>query len=132
MINLRATTPASQMHRGRALLWIAEEEVARLTALVLRHSGYSVERVGSSRELETGVARPDVTLVVLSTVGTADAEESLGGFRPAANRRYGLVALVAGDLSGARAAGADRVVSLPFDPATLADELGAALDARTG
>jgi DNA-binding response OmpR family regulator len=131
MINLRAADPTSQTHRGRALLWIAEEEVARLTALVLRHSGFSVERVASSRELETGVARPDVTLVVLSTVGGTDATESLGGFRPAADRRYGLVALVAGDPTGARAAGADRAVSLPFDPATLADELGAAVNGRS-
>ena len=43
---------------------------------------------------------------------------------------YALVALVDGITSGARAAGADCVVSVPFDPTTLADELLAAVGER--
>ena len=130
MIRL-ATDPAAVMpHRGRALLWIAEEEVARLTALLLRHHGFTAERVASPRELATAAARLGVSLVVLSAVGTDDPVDALGGFEPAAERDYALVALVDGNLAGARAAGADRVVPLPFDPATLADELIGAVDER--
>ncbi|MEZ4588445.1 MAG: response regulator [Gemmatimonadales bacterium] len=132
MINLAESDPAKVPHRGRALLLIAEEGVARLTALVLRHSGFTVERVGSVRELESGANRLGVSLVVLSAVGTDDPEDALGGLRVEPGRAWGLVALVAGDGSGAEAAGADRVVSLPLDPATFADDLLAAADREVG
>ncbi len=129
MINLNTADRPSIPHRGRALLWIPDEDVARLTALLLRHAGFTVERIGSARELESGSRRLGVTLVVLSSVGSAVPEGALGGFEPATGRDYAVVALVRGDGTGARAAGADRVVSLPFDPATLSDELlGAVAD----
>jgi DNA-binding response OmpR family regulator len=128
MINLQAADGPPTMHRGRALLWIADEEVARVTALVLRHSGFSVERAAGPAELASGAGRLGVTLVVVSVVGGTDPATALGGFVPAPARGYGLVALVAGDPTGVRAAGADRVVPLPFDPATLADELLAATE----
>jgi DNA-binding response OmpR family regulator len=131
MIRL-ASDAATMPHRGRALLWIADEEVARLTALVLRHHGFMAERVSSPRELATGAERLGVSLVVLSAVGSADPADALAGFTPGPERSYALVALVAGDPTGARAAGADRVVPLPFDPATLADELVGAVDERQG
>jgi len=128
MINLADAGPARVPHRGRALLLIADEGVARLTALVLRHSGFTVERVTSMQELEDGTNRLGVSLVVLSVVGTSDPKEALGGLPIDPGRSWGLVALVAGDGSGAQAAGADRVVSLPLDPATFADDLLAAAD----
>ncbi len=130
---IRLSSDAATMpHRGRALLWIADEEVARLTALLLRHHGFTAERVSSPRELATGAERLGVSLVVLSAAGSADPADALAGFTPAPERSYALVALVSGDLTGARAAGADRVVSLPFDPATLADELVGAVDGPRG
>jgi len=133
MINLAAAGQGASMpHRGRALLWIADEEVARLTALLLRHAGFTVERVTSARELSTGASRLGISLVVMSAVGTSAADEALGGFAPAADRAYALVVLVTGEGSGASLAGADRVLTLPFDPATLADELLAAADERAG
>jgi len=130
MINLSAGQGSSMPHRGRALLWIADEEVARLTALLLRHAGFTVERVSSARELSTGASRLGISLVVMSAAGTAVRAEALGGFEPAGARDYALVVLVSGDSSGATGAGADRVLTLPFDPATLADELLAAANER--
>jgi len=132
MINLTAAQGTSMPHRGRALLWIADEEVARLTALLLRHAGFTVERVTSARELSTGASRLGISLVVMSAVGTSAVDEALGGFAPAPDRGYALVVLVTGEPSGAALAGADRVLTLPFDPATLADELLAATDERAG
>jgi DNA-binding response OmpR family regulator len=130
MINLTVAAEASIQHRGRALLWIAAEDTARLAALLLRHAGFTVERVRSASELGSGAGRLGVTLVVLSAAGDSDPAAALGGFAPDPNRAYALVALVDGDPAGARAAGADRVLTVPFDPATLSDELLAAVDQR--
>ena len=132
MINLHSSDRSATLSRGRAMLWIADEDVARLAALVLRHSGFTVERAGSARELQAGAGRLGIVLVVLSVLGTSDPAEALNGFAPDAGRGYGIAALVAGDPAGARAAGADRVVQLPLDPATLSDELLAAFEARAG
>lgn len=130
MISLSAADQPSMSHRGRALLWIADEDVARLAAMLLRHAGFSVERVSSSRELTTGTARLGVSLVVLTAAGSDRPEGALGGFEPDANRGYAVVALVAGDTTGAKEAGADRALTLPFDPATLSDELLGAVASR--
>ena len=132
MINLTTKGPAEMPHRGRALLWIADEDTARLAALLLRHAGFNVERVGSAREVTTGAARLGISLVMLSAPGSADPAAAFGGFVPPESRSYAVVALVDGDLTGARAAGADRVIAQPFDPATLSDEVVAAVDARLG
>jgi hypothetical protein len=61
--------------------------------------------------------------VVVVMGGTAPGTDPLGGFQPAATRRYTLVALVPGDGARARAAGADHVVTLPFDPGTFVSDL---------
>jgi hypothetical protein len=45
------------------------------------------------------------------------------GFIPKGGRDYLKVALVAGDGSAAVGAGADHVVSLPFDPGTFTAEI---------
>ncbi len=132
MINLQTAEKPSIAHRGRALLWVADEEIARLTALLLRHAGFTVERVASARELDSSSKRLGVSLVVLSTAGSAAVAGAFGGFDPPENRDYALVALVRGDPAGARAAGADRVLALPFDPATFAGELVGAVDERAG
>ena len=132
MINLGGGTAASINHRGRALLWIADESTARLAALILRHGGFTVERAGSARELTSGAGRLGVNLVVVSAPGTTDRNQAFAGFEPDPHRLYALVALIAGDTTAARAAGADRVLALPFDPATLSEELLATVAARLG
>ncbi len=130
MINLAIGHQPVIQHRGRALVWITHEDTARLAALLLRHTGFTVDRVSSPSELASHANRVDTALVVLSAPGTSDPKAALGGFVPDRNRLYALVALVDGITTGARAAGADRVVSVPFDPATLADELLAAVGER--
>jgi hypothetical protein len=130
MINITSTEQPCLLHRGRALLWVADEDIARLGALLLRHAGFAVERVSSARELGSSAARLGVTLVVLSAAGSADPAAALGGFEPDPNRSYALVVLVSGDPTGAKAAAADRVLPLPLDPATLSEELLGAVDRR--
>ena len=130
MINLGKSDRPAVSHRGRALLWIADEDTARLAAMVLRHRGFTVERVGSARELSTGASRLGVSLVVLTVAGSDRPEGAFAGFEPDPARDYAVVAMVAGNTRGASEAGADRTLILPFDPATLADDLTGAVDDR--
>jgi DNA-binding response OmpR family regulator len=132
MIYLASDVAPAMPHRGRALLAVADEDVARLVSLVLRHSGFSVERVDGPAEAARAAARAGVSLVVLSAVGRAGPDGALGDFPLEPGRPWGLAVLVAGNPEGARAAGADRVISLPLDPATLAEELLAAAESRHG
>ena len=130
MITLSGEHATGVTMRGKALVWIPDEEIARVTALLLRHAGFSVERVQSAREISVATARIGVSLVVLSTIGGTAVHAALNGFVPTPARTYAVVALVAGDPAGALAAGADHVVQLPFDPATLAAELVGAVERR--
>ena len=109
--------------RGGALVLVAEEDLARVVDLLLRHAGFTVERVGSVDDLRESTDRLGVALVVVLGGTDAAGAHPLGGFDPPAARAWRLVALVAGDGSAARAAGADRVIELPFDPGSFTAEM---------
>jgi len=109
--------------RGGALVLVAEEDVARVVALLLRHAGFAVERLGSVDGLRQAAGRLGVALVVVLGGTDAAGAHPLGGFDPPAARAWRLVALVAGDGTAARAAGADRVIELPFDPRSFTVEM---------
>jgi hypothetical protein len=64
-----------------------------------------------------------VALVLVVGGSGAAGVHPLGGFTPAAGRSYRLVALVAGDGQAARAAGADVVIQLPFDPGSFTADM---------
>lgn len=117
MVNLAAGgTSAPGSGRGSAFLLIPEEDLARIVALLLRDAGFVVTRCPTLGDLEAAAVRPDARLVVvLGGSGVAGAHP-LGGFSPAAERGYRVVALVAGNAGPAEAAGADVVLELPFDP----------------
>jgi DNA-binding response OmpR family regulator len=125
MISLGGNAPAPALHRGRAVLCVPDRELARVTALLLRHAGFTVDRSDSIPEAAEEAARVDTTLVILSVTGSPP--DPLQGFRPPANRRYTLLALVPGDGDAARAAGADLVLSLPFDPSSFSAEIMGAM-----
>lgn len=126
MISLASATGRTALPRGRAVLSAPDQELARATALLLRHAGFSVERSRSGADAEQEAARLDTTLVVLSVAGTG--AEPLEGFRPAPRRQYTLVALVPGEPGPASAAGADLVLTLPYDPAEFTSEILAVMD----
>ncbi len=122
MIDLsRRTRPAPAL-AGEAVLWLPDEDLARVASSLLRHAGFTVERVPDLTTLTDRSRGAGVSVVV--TMGSdAAGAHPLGGFEPAPGRRYTLVALVQGDGGRARAAGADHVVGLPFDPGTFANDL---------
>lgn len=126
MIDLSRRTRPVPAHAGEAVLWLPDEDLARVVASLLRHAGFAVERADDLGALAARARGPGVSVVV--TMGSdAAGAEPLGGFVPVSGRGYCLVALVQGDGARARAAGADHVVSLPFDPGTFVSDLLAVL-----
>ena len=129
MISLATSEAPRAAARGRAVLCAPDQELARATALLLRHAGFNVERAASIPEAEEEAARLDTTLVVLSVPGTA--ADPLLGFRLPAERSYALVVLVPDDPGPARTSGADLVLTLPYDPSAFRGEVLTALAERT-
>jgi hypothetical protein len=109
--------------RGEALLFVSDEDLARVVGLLLRHAGFAVQRCDTLDRLREASGGLGVTLVVV--VGGTDAAGAhpLAGFDPPVDRGFRLVALVMGDGAAARAAGADRVIELPFDPGTFTADM---------
>jgi len=127
MIDLSAAPEQpAQPFRGRALVCHPDQRVARVLTLLLRNAGFTVERPLSIAELQRAAEGIGVTLVAISNGG--DADQVLGGFLPAPERGYTLLVLGAEHEVRARAAGADHVIGLPFDPATVITDILAALE----
>lgn len=122
MIDLDSSESAPASARGRALVCLINEDLARVAALLLRHAGFLVERCPSLELLEAAAQRSDVAMVLVGGASGPD-DPALGGFTPSPERSYILVALVEGNVAAARAAGADHVVTLPFDPGTFTSDL---------
>jgi len=109
--------------RGEAVIFLPDEDLARVTSLLLRDAGFQVHRATSLSDLESAAARMGVSLVVVAGSGSTPGASPLGGFAPAPDREYLLVALVRGESTAARNGGADHIVRLPFDPATFTAEI---------
>jgi len=124
MVDLEAAGPAVPVaSRGSALVLVAEEDLARVVVLLLRHAGFTVERCATVDELRQATGRLGVSLVLVLGGTDAAGAHPLGGFDPPDDRAYRLVALAAGEGTAARAAGADRVIELPFDPGSFTAEM---------
>jgi hypothetical protein len=129
MISLASSEGPRTVARGRAVLCVPDQELARATALLLRHAGFNVDRAITVSEAREEAARLDTSLVVLSVPGSA--ADPLRGFHPQSGRSYALVVLVSGDPGPARATDADLVLTLPYDPSAFREEVLAALAQRT-
>jgi len=114
---------AAAPQRGEAVLHLADEDLARISSLLLRDAGFQVRRAGSLAELESGACRLGVSVVVVAGTGSSPGTHPLGGFEPRQDREYLVVALVTDEGSAARGAGADHIVHLPFDPRTFTAEI---------
>ncbi len=109
--------------RGRALIYVPDEGVARVVALLLRDAGFEVTRHNDAAQLQTATSTLGVTLVVVAGSAATLGAHPLAGFVPVPKRDYRVVALVTGDGASARRAGADCIVPLPFDPTKFTAEV---------
>jgi DNA-binding response OmpR family regulator len=123
MLDLTRHEPVPAVQRGEAVLHLADEDLARITSLLLRGAGFQVRRAASLAELEDSASRFGVSLVVVAGSGGTPGAHPLGGFTPAEARDYLLVALVLGNDEAALRAGADHIIHLPFDPGTFTAEI---------
>ena len=119
----RASVEAAVFPRGTALIYVPDEDLARIVSLLLRSAGFQVERFPTIANMQSGADRVGVTIVLVAGGASTPGAHPLEGFIPKARRDYLMVALVAGDGSAAVGAGADHVVSLPFDPGTFTAEI---------
>jgi DNA-binding response OmpR family regulator len=131
MLDLAAGQPASALKRGDAVLWVDDESVARVSALLLRHAGFTARRAGGVEEVLRESGRLGVILLLIGQPVGAGVRP-MGGFRPEKNRFYTLVALAEGDGEAERKAGADAVIHLPFDPGSFTEEVLRALEKSAG
>ncbi len=104
--------------RGAALLYLPDEALARVVALLLRQAGWSVRRCHAASELPAMASTGESSLVIFAS--THDAPDA--GLPPTGQRSYRVVAL-ASEGVGQGETGADLVVPVPFDPAVLGREL---------
>ena len=85
-----------------------------------------VERASDAAEVQRRAGDAGVTLVIVAGDSAASGGDPLSGFRAPVNREFPVVALVsATNVEDAWSAGADEVITLPFDPATFAAEVSA-------
>jgi DNA-binding response OmpR family regulator len=123
MIDLDSGANAPAASRGAAVLLIPDESLARVSALLLRIAGFDVRRCVTAAEAQRAASDFGVSAVLVAVGARSGGADPLGGFRPEPGHAYRLIALTRGDETAARAAGADHVVTLPFDPGTFAAEV---------
>jgi DNA-binding response OmpR family regulator len=123
MVDLDHVGPVAPIARGRALVLLSEEYLARVVSLLLRHAGFEVVRAEDAAHLEQLTVSGRTRLVVAQGGTDAAGARRSGGFVPPRDRDYRVVALVSGSARGALAAAADRVLELPFDPASFAADI---------
>jgi DNA-binding response OmpR family regulator len=116
MVDLEAPGAAPAAARGRALLLVTDEDLARIVGLLLKNAGFEVERVADAAGLERLLATGEPRLIVAQGGTDAAGAHPLAGFDPPPIRSYPVVALVSGRGAGALADAVDRVVEVPFDP----------------
>jgi DNA-binding response OmpR family regulator len=120
-----AEAPAYQ---GRALLFHPEQRVVRILSLLCRKAGFVEQRPASIADLQHAAGDAGVSVVFLP--GGNDPADPLGGFVPPESRDYAVVVLGSDYAPRCRGAGADHVVALPFDPATVITDVLGVIEAR--
>lgn len=123
MVDLAEGGESAGVARGQALVLASDDHLARVVVLLLKHAGFEVVRAVDAARLVQSAASGAARLVVVQGGTDAAGAHPLAGFVPPPDRSYRVVALVSGAGTGALAIGADRVIQLPFDPASFTAEM---------
>ena len=119
MIDLAAS--AAPGRERTAVLCATDEALGRIVGEVLGRAGYRVQRCAGVAELAQWATAVGISTVVLA----GRSGELLPALGPAAERGYRLVVISADGDALARTAGADIVLTVPFDPEVLVTRLNA-------
>jgi DNA-binding response OmpR family regulator len=122
MVDLAEGAPAG-IARGQAVVLVSDDHLGRVVVLLLKHAGFEVVRAEDAARLEQLTAAGNPRLVIVQGGTDAAGAHPLAGFVPPPDRSYRVVALVSGAGTAALAIGADRVVRLPFDPASFTADM---------
>jgi CheY-like chemotaxis protein len=128
MIDLSAQASDARTYRGRAVLYAPDQRMTRILTLLLRNAGFQVERSPSAEDARSAAEMVGVALVVVAGGGDPDAPAAT--FPSTDDRAYTLVFLGAPEEPGAVTVEADLVLPLPFDPATVVEEIVEAMKRR--
>lgn len=116
--------------RGRAVVAAEDRPMRRVISVLLRRVGFEPEPLDSVEEAVARMAQiPAPTVLVLAGLPTGD-QDPFGVCVPDARRGWTLVVLSAPNAAGKLGRAADLLLPLPFDPATLAGQVVAAVEAR--
>ncbi len=126
MLDLETPGAVAQPTRGRALLLVLQDPTARVVASLLGRAGFAVTRCGDVAELVRQVRSDPVELVVVGPSNTPGTNP-LEGFPPKKDHGFKLVVLLSDEGETSVTAKADRVIRLPFDPATFVAEIDTTL-----
>jgi len=108
--------------RGRAIVAASDAPVRRVISVLLRREGFEVETCEALEEVETAlVDRPPPSVVVLVGYGRDDAPLAPVALRR--DRPWHLVILAVPGSVDKADCGCDLLLPLPFDPATLAEQV---------
>jgi DNA-binding response OmpR family regulator len=116
--------------RGRAIVAAEDRPMRRVISVLLRRVGFEPEPFDS---IEEAVARlkqePVPSVLVLAGLPTTDPDP-FGVTTPGHQHSWALVVLSTPHTSGKLGLAADLLLTLPFDPATFATQVVAAVEAR--
>ena len=100
---------------GTAVVYLPDEDLARVTGLLLGRAGFRVSRARNAEELARAAREPGVRLALFS----ATRESPTAGLSLAGKRSWRAIGMVADEEAERRAEACDLVVRVPFDPAVL-------------
>ena len=104
---------------GTAVMYVPDDDLARVTGLLLGRAGFRVTRSLSVDDLAGAVATAGVKIVLFSVT----RESPTAGLGLEGKRSWRAIGMAADDEAARRAEGCDLMVRVPFDPAVLLGDL---------
>lgn len=115
---------------GRALILAEDPPLRRVLSVLLRRPGFETEVFETGKELVVRLTEDPTPAVVVLAGISSGVTDPLGVTAPGAVRSWALVTFSAPGPVGALARVSDLALHLPFDPATVGDQVVQAVQQR--